>query len=366
MSEVLVPAQRIQRQYPAILFDNITPDLDTTALIQGLIKPESFIVEYGESGSGKTFDALHRSLCIASGTPYFGRQVERGLVVYLAAEGGNSTRNRVAAYRQHLFPEADFILVPYSMDLLNPDGDVAGLIAHIKALEDQVGTGCVLVVQDTLARAMPGGNENSGEDMGVLIANADRVRHDIGCAFEFIHHTGKDTARGARGHSSLKAATDTELEVTAVNGLHIVRATKQRDFALGDEYCFSLQQVEVGKDQAGNPVTTCIPIPEESARQTTAQRPTGQERFAIQTLEEAMRQHQRPPPREVLDEPANRLSPGRDVCPLKEWRQIYVARKADGRTKPDSAERAFRRHVDNLQVKGIIKVFQDWVWFLNG
>ena len=28
-----------------------------------------------------------------------------------------------------------------------------------------------------------------------------------------VHHTGKDTAKGARGHSLLRAATDTEIEV---------------------------------------------------------------------------------------------------------------------------------------------------------
>ncbi len=74
--------------------------------MQGIIKPESLIVTYGESGSGKTFDALHRDLCIASGQDYFGRSVERGLVVYLAAEGGDSTLNRVYAYRRELFPSA--------------------------------------------------------------------------------------------------------------------------------------------------------------------------------------------------------------------------------------------------------------------
>ena len=109
MTDISVDVARLHTdnpEYPYILFDDVTPELDTTALVQGLIKPASFVVTYGESGSGKTFESLYRDLCIASGRPYFGRETEQGLAVYLAAEGGHSTRNRVAAYRRNLFPEA--------------------------------------------------------------------------------------------------------------------------------------------------------------------------------------------------------------------------------------------------------------------
>ncbi len=147
------------------------------------------------------------------------------------------------------------------MDLLTPGGDVDGVIRLVKELESLTGEQCVKVTQDTLARAMAGGNENSGEDMGLLVANADRIRHALGCCFEFVHHAGKDAARGARGHSSLRAATDTEIEISACDGVHIVRPTKQRDFTLGDEFAFTLRQVEIGTDARARPVTTCVPVP---------------------------------------------------------------------------------------------------------
>lgn len=356
----------LEVRYPFLMYEQVEPNLDTSALIQGLIKPESLIVTYGESGSGKTFDALHRALCIGSGREYFGRRIEPGLAVYLAAEGGCSTVNRVFVYRRELFPNAAFVLVPYSMDLLSPDGDVQGVIDLVKRLEDQTGEGCTLITQDTLARAMPGGNENNGDDMGLLVANTDRIRNEIGCAFDLVHHAGKDTTKGARGHSCLRAATDTELEVSASNGLHIVRVTKQRDLPLGDEFCFRLRQIEIGRDRYGEPITTCIPDPAERTDSDSIGRPTQQERLAIQALEEAFRQHQTMPPREVIEAPENKINMGRNVCPVREWRQIYITRKVDGRTKPDSAERAFRRHAENLQIKGIIRVCGDWVWFLEG
>ena len=67
-----------------------------------------------------------------------------------------------------------------------------------------------LVVIDTLARAMTG-NENAPEDMGRFVAACGRIREACEGHVLIVHHCGKDQARGARGHSSLRAATDVEL-----------------------------------------------------------------------------------------------------------------------------------------------------------
>ena len=146
-----------------------------------------------------------------------------------------------------------------------------------------------------------------------------------------------------------------------------MKPTKQRDFSLGDVFTFKLKQVEVGIDQKGEPVTTCIPEETEDDYQTSGNsRPTAQEQLAIETLKEAMRLHQRPPPSDVLNNPANRLNGTRNVCPAQEWRDIFYARKTDGGTDRDSLRKLFARHITNLQVKGIIKVYEEWVWFLEG
>jgi RecA-family ATPase len=57
------------------------------------------------------------------------------------------------------------------------------------------------VVIDTLSRALAGGNENAPDDMGALVINTDKVRQLTGAALIYIHHSGKDAALGARGHS---------------------------------------------------------------------------------------------------------------------------------------------------------------------
>src|SRR5690606_28105123 len=121
-----------------------------------------------------------------------------------------------------------------------------------------------LIVIDTLSRVMAGGDENGPVDMTAFIKNVDRIRHATGAHIMIVHHTGKDVAKGARGHSSLRAATDTEIEVaTDETELRLAKVTKQRDLQGGEEFAFKLEAVALGGDQDGDAVTTCIVSPVE-------------------------------------------------------------------------------------------------------
>ena len=44
-----------------------------------------------------------------------------------------------------------------------------------------------LVIGDTLARCMPGGDENSAKDMGLLVEHTDKVRRRVDCTFMWAH-----------------------------------------------------------------------------------------------------------------------------------------------------------------------------------
>jgi AAA domain-containing protein len=115
-----------------------------------------------------------------------------------------------------------------------------------------------VIVIDTLSRVMAGGNENAPEDMTALIRNLDAIREHTGAHIMVVHHTGKDTARGARGHSSLRAATDTEIEVANENGVHTAQVTKQRDYQGGETFTFTLKSISLGHDPDGDPVGSCV------------------------------------------------------------------------------------------------------------
>ena len=251
-------------RFKEVWFNDIDPPIDVPSLIHNVIQPESFIVSYGQSNSGKTFHVLHRDICLAANIPWYGHQTySTGFSVYGAVEGSRSVGLRAAALRRENLSEHEgdikFALIPSSINLLDPTADTGPLIDAIKRIEDKRGEPCIKLTVDTLSRAMAGGDENSSKDMGAIVYSADRIRQEIGCAFEFVHHSGKDTAKGARGHSLLRAATDTEIEISNDNGLHIAKITKQRDLPVGDEYAFRLRVVEMGEDSHGNKVTTCVP-----------------------------------------------------------------------------------------------------------
>ena len=254
----------LKRPLPFIAFADVAPSLDANDFVEGVLTAGTMSVLYGESNCGKTFLALDLALHVAQGRTWFGREVTQGPVLYLALEGGNGIRNRIVAYRStHDLDDANlpFALVSQSLNLRDPEGDLAAILATAKALLAKFEAPLAFIVVDTLSRAMAGANENAPEDMTALVAVGDQLRQATGAHCMWVHHSGKDQARGARGHTSLRAATDTEIEVIAEGADRRAEVKKQRDLTSGDVFRFTLQSVELGKNQRDKPVTSCIVRP---------------------------------------------------------------------------------------------------------
>jgi hypothetical protein len=218
-------------------------------LIQGFMRRGELMVLYGRPGSGKTFVALDLGYTIAQGLEWNERRVKASAVIYIAAESPLGVRYRLKALADRYGPSDKFFLIGTSVNMFDPLIDLGPLMREIKNLGTEIG----LIVIDTLARTMIGGNENSTQDMSRLIANGDILRDRFGCAVAWVHHTGKNEAAGARGSSALVAATDTEIEISG----YTFRSTKMRDREDID-YAFRLQQVPVITTSEGEVVTSCI------------------------------------------------------------------------------------------------------------
>lgn len=230
-----------------------------TPLINGLLKQGTLNVMYGPSNSGKTFAAMDMAYAIGAGLPWNGMKTAKGLVVYVAAEGGPGVNDRTAALDIRRKPASDplFDVVPCPIDLLRgngPDSHAAKLLALIRDAEKDHGAKCVLLVIDTLSRALAGGDENSSVDMGAFIKHVDQLRAATGSAVLVVHHSGKDIARGARGWSGVQAALDTEIEINQ----GVFSVTKQRDLATIEDLRFTLDAVQVATDEDGQPIYSCV------------------------------------------------------------------------------------------------------------
>jgi len=363
IAELPTQAFRPASRLGAIWWEDITfAPGEERPLVKRLLSQAAMSVVYGPSGCGKSFCVIDLSLHIALGWPWRDLTVQRGGVIYVAAEGGRSVQKRVVAFRDHhgvTEKDVPFALVPTAINLLRPDDDTEALIAEIKDAAGRIGMPIRLVVIDTLSRAFAGGKENAPEDMGAFVANLDRIREETGAHTLVVHHSGKQEASGARGHSLLRAATDTEIEIRRTEGTKIATASvrKQRDGEEDQEFSFKLQRVVLGEDNDGDPITTCVVIPVESVDNPVPKtRVTGATKVALDLLKRAIADAGEAPP------PSNQIPGHVRVVRSSLWKAYCEKGQiADGET-PDAIRKAFKRAAERLQAAEIIGVHDEWVW----
>jgi len=172
-------------------------------------------------------------------------------------------RSRIQAYqRHHGVRVPNFVIVQNPIDLFEGDADADLLIQTIRRIESQKGQPARLIIGDTLARLSAGANENAGQDMGLVVRRFDRIRTECKAHFLLIHHSGKNVAAGARGWSGMRAAVDTEIEVTDTQTGRCAEITKQRDLSTkGDRIGFRLEPVTLGLTKWKSPATSCVVVP---------------------------------------------------------------------------------------------------------
>ena len=262
------PKTNSKRVLPLVYADDITPITHSTDFVEDLLRDGEFSVIYGASNCGKTFFMLDLAMHVALGRPWRGKNVDQGGVIYAALEGGHGTKNRIAAFKKHygVCEGIPLAVIPSNINFLDIDGDMMSLVAAIQDAQAKLGR-VRLIVIDTLARAISGGDENASKDMGQLVINADVLREITGAHISFIHHSGKDESKGARGHSSLRAAVDTEIEISRPDTVSPskIEIVKQREMEMIETMAFSLSRVVLGENQRGKEVSSCVVLPADVA-----------------------------------------------------------------------------------------------------
>lgn len=224
-------------------------------IIKGVIPRAELVVLFGESGSGKSFLSLDIGAAIARGIQWRGRRTKQGRVIYIAAEGGGGFRNRLAAYQQYHGVKLDGI--PFGIIHAAPN-----FLQKVDAIDVSrailAGGKADVVIVDTFAQVMPGANENAAEDVGKALAHCKNIHRATGAVVILVHHAGKDTSKGARGWSGLRAAADAEIEVRRAIGGRLLRISKQKDGDDAMEWGFDLEVVPIGVDEDGDVVDSCV------------------------------------------------------------------------------------------------------------
>lgn len=327
-------------------------------LVKHWLDVDATSVIYGQSNTGKSFFALDLALHIAAGRPWNGSKTTQSNVVYVATEGGKGLSKRILAFereRSELFEKAKshFCHLPLQLDLHGPD-DVDALLTAIR------GRAVELVIVDTLAMSFGAGSENDGKDVTQYLTNVARIRQELNCHVMLVHHSGKDMSKGARGHSSLRAAVDTEIELTVSGELRVAKATKQRDLEGGRLAAFTLKAVSLGLDQDGDPITSCVVVQQDTSLAKKRKRKplSGMMEVAHQALTDALIDY-------GIANSTNPAYPtGRKTVSISDWKVHYMKKRA-GEAKQESLSKDFNRQVNELIKNDYVRKQDERVWFIS-
>ncbi len=332
--------------------------------LKGVFSPNELSAVYGMPGCGKTFWVLYVARAISKGREILGKRVHQTNVLYLALEGVAGFEKRLKAEILSHAESEGFYYIAQPVNLLDDPQAKEDAIAAIQ------GCGAGVLVVDTLNRAIPGGSENDPADMGTFIATLDAIRAATGVHIIIIHHCGKNQAQGMRGHSSLLGASDVVIEIVREENSNVRIATveKAKDDSDGERFGFSLRVQDLGDDQDGDKITTCIveEIVLEHDKKITPL--TKKEALWLDTLQQLF----------IRDDNISVVVPEDGMTPqacatrdvVREWAKkrglVGVAHSVARNGVLSATDRStFGRMLEALKIKKKIGIYADWIWLVK-
>lgn len=349
-------------------------------LVKGLLTRGELSMLAGPSQSGKSFLAIDLAMSIARGIPWMGRRVRRGGVVYQAGESAKGVRRRrLPAYRiAHALEPTDdipFVMLSRPVDLYGNADHAPALIAEIKHWGARMSVPLELVVIDTYAAATPGADENSAKDMTVVLARCQKVAEETGAAVLLVHHMNA-AGEKPRGHTSIFANLDSvlicrKLELGEGKSAHVatdadrrevreISIAKAKDGEADGRFRFVLRSIQIGADEEGDPITSCIVAEPNRGDEDVDPKKAGGVRVSddamvyLRAIDRALAEHGTEAPASL------HLPPGHSVVTLDKVREAFNRMTLEGREEGDPVRRddairqARRRHGKKLLKERVI------------
>lgn len=308
--------------------------------VQDLLPAQGIAAIFGAPGAGKSFLALDLALAIAEGVEWFGLETYSAPVLYINQESGWGLQKRLRAWmdfrKKQLPSNISYLLDP--VRIVEDSGALAGIIPK-----------CAVTVIDTLNSVAAGLDENNPKDMGLIIEAAHAIRRETGGLVIFIHHSGKDSDRGARGHSSLHGALDAEIQLIRKGYDRIWKTTKIKEGDDNISRSFTLIKIPLGLDDHCRPISSCaVEEVSDAITNEANKRPKlkANAELGLSTL------------REVIE------SIGTGSAPLEEWRKRFYAKSTAD--QPGTKRKYFNRARIELVEAGAIDVNDNIYCIMQG
>ncbi|HLH49879.1 MAG TPA: AAA family ATPase [Roseiarcus sp.] len=257
--------------FPIEMCDDIAFDVENEDLIDGVLPKVGVAMLYGKPGSLKTFVSFDWGMSIGKGDAWGGRRVERGFVVYIAAEGSGGLRKRKKGYEmaRGIPRGTPFALMPAAPNLGTDKGDLAKLFATIDAYEIKPAA----IFIDTASKSLGSGDEN-GSGMQTLINNAVAISLKFQCCVILVHHVGvaEGTEKRPRGFSGSTGGVETQILCERPDEAErraVLTIQKQKDDEDNVAFDVILDRVVVGTNRRGKVHSTLV-VTEVSAADACA------------------------------------------------------------------------------------------------
>lgn len=215
-------------------------------IVPKLLLENSIATIYGQKGNGKTHYSLALALEIARGGEWNGHTLKPRPVFYLVGEGSSSVVERLEAWKlfnkENLPENFETGHIQPAPQLLEAEQ----LLAFVELLQRRKWSSGVVFL-DTFQTATVGLDEISGIDMGKAIEALKVIARETNSTVIIVHHAGKVLERGQRGHSSLGASVETEIEVSQDSNSGSIKAkvVKMRTAPDGWETSYKLELVSL-------------------------------------------------------------------------------------------------------------------------
>jgi RecA-family ATPase len=170
-------------------------------------------------------------------------------VLYIALERSKLVERRAIAFRiAHGLRDLPFAIVGGVYDFRDPRTADA-IVKITRDVEQATTQKIVLIVIDTLSRALCGGDENSPKDMGAIVTATGRLQEKTSAHVLWSHHMPLDGGDRMRGHGALLGALDTTIHVVKAGSVRTATVIKANDSEEGERITFALESVVIGESE---------------------------------------------------------------------------------------------------------------------
>jgi len=302
-------------------------------VIEGLLAVGEIGAIVAPAGEGKSAIAQLLVTCIAEGRPFLGRQVLTGPSIYVAAERGNEAKRRLLAVKTKVSAPLYVATARPNLADLSEVEELAKSILRVCHSEQSAP---VLILIDTLARCMPGLEENSARDMGKVVEGLTQLLELIpSAAIIFVHHAGKGGNGDMRGSTALIGAIDLEMRVESNKGNGSAKrltVTKANAVGEGQFLGFRLATIDYRDHPSADAESVIAAVQAEAHKCPLVDRPSRSENILT-----------------LISELAREGVTDRQACLLAARDRKLV----EGKTRASTAEQ-FRKVLGELEMAGLI------------